>query len=360
MSNTSRTKPRVAVLLYGLLREYRATAPSLLRHVVHPNSACVFYFGPAETDAPTNAYFGRHDERGFLMHNPKAIVEDLQTIEPPDLAEVYGACLRDQSFHAEPQSRFIAEAAATCSERDWLFRLNPYRIFSMFFNLQGAARLLVDYESRSGETFDIVIITRPDLAFYTPIVPNIASGEIHLAKGQGFESTGVAFEVNAPIYYYKNVTTGDYLPGGRRIGFNDQILAVRRENLEAFLNIYDAMRNCLAARVPASPESILYLLLVGRAGLKDVQHPDWNYEIHRAGARLVESILDIRELREIDPYHPSLPPPPAAASSSDEPPMLDRLATPLTAYKRYRKLRRAVLNICSRVLSKVGLRPIKR
>ena len=53
--------PKVAILLYGMLRTFRITAPSFHRHVVSPNNADVFYFGPAQTDSPTLAHKGHLD-----------------------------------------------------------------------------------------------------------------------------------------------------------------------------------------------------------------------------------------------------------------------------------------------------------
>jgi hypothetical protein len=58
--------PKVAVLLYGMLRSFQVTAGSFHRHVVRPNNADVFYFGPADSDVAPTSLSGRLDMFGNL------------------------------------------------------------------------------------------------------------------------------------------------------------------------------------------------------------------------------------------------------------------------------------------------------
>ncbi len=302
-----KTQPRVAVLLYGLLREYKRTANSLLRHVVEPNDASIFYFGPKETDIVTRDHDrGERDEHGFFLSNPKGRFTTLAPLADTDLASVYGPRLVRSSFHDKPQQDFLDTANAMCSGDDWLFMLSPHRLLSMFYNISGVIELLYQHERASGEIFDEVIITRPDLAFYAPVSPDMKSGELHIPLGEGFDENGHVPRGNAPAYFYKNAAWGAYVPPGREVTFNDQVLALRREDLRFIRRLYDQLVRALAARIPASPETILYLLLVKEAGLKPVYHPDWTYEIFRADDAVFRSVLDTRDLLNIDPHHPRL------------------------------------------------------
>ncbi len=302
-----KARPRVAVLLYGLLREYKRTANSLLRHVVEPNDASIFYFGPKETDIVTRDHDrGERDEHGFFLSNPKGRFTNLTPLADTDLTRAYGRRLIGSRFHDKPQQEFLDTANAICSGDDWLFMLSPHRLLSMFYNISGAIELLYAHERASGEIFDEVIITRPDLAFYAPVSPEMKSGEIHIPLGEGFDENGYVPRGNAPAYFYKNAAWGAYVPPGREVTFNDQVLALRREDLRFVRNLYDQLVKALAARVPASPETILYLLLIKEAGLKPVYHPDWTYQILRADDPTFRSVLDTPDLVNIDPHHPRL------------------------------------------------------
>jgi hypothetical protein len=225
--------------------------------------------------------------------------------------EVYGGALKAAAFHTEPQSKFASTSDGLIQREDWLFQMNPARMFSMFFNMQGVVRVFLDYERRTGETFDTIIITRPDLAFYgqlntweTPY-PIVRAGEVHVPQGEGFTEWGEKHSGNAPVLHYKNVATGDFISGGRGARFNDQVLMLNRADLEHFQDIYDALLGYMAARVPASPETVLYLHLVQRAGLTDIQHPEWLYEILRAGARPLQNVTDTPEIMFVDRRHPA-------------------------------------------------------
>lgn len=300
----SEVPSRTAILLHGLLRDFAVTAPSLLRHLVAPGGASIFYFGPTYSDRPAETYSGFHDRRGFLARNPKTQVDEVTDISGVDLRKVYGPSLAAWRFHEVPQNDFIEVASDLLDREDWLFGMNPYRILSMFFNIQGVVRLLMSSEREAGCTFDRVVIARPDLAFYAPISVWAGTDEVHLPSGEGLLKDGRKPIGNAPIYFYKNALTGDYSPNDRSLGFNDQLMVLSRSSLGLLENAFVDVADLLASRAPASPETLLYLLLVSRGRLNVVEHPEWVYEIFRSGAVPFRSVLDLPSLAEVDPYHP--------------------------------------------------------
>ena len=73
--STDNRERKVAILLYGMLRSFQLTAASFHRHVVEPNNADVFYFGPAQSDAPSLVHKGHLDVFGNVKINPKGWID---------------------------------------------------------------------------------------------------------------------------------------------------------------------------------------------------------------------------------------------------------------------------------------------
>jgi hypothetical protein len=299
----ARPAGKVAVLLYGVLRTFEVTAPSLLRHVVEPNDADIFYFGPQGSDNPTAAHEGTKDLFGSFTFNPKGGLDTLAPVDAAALQQAYGGRLRLARFHDVGTDRFEDECALK-DPAEWVYGLNPVRLFSMFYNLAGAAELLVQYEQQHGSSYDCVVITRPDLAFFSPVCAEAQGGELHIPAGQGIDGWGVKHRGNARVLYYKNVETGEFLEGNDRLLFNDQLYVLARRDLDLFRAVYEALPGYLARRVPASPETILFLHLVARGGLRPIEHDEWCYEIYRAGMPLQENVLDTPHVALIDRHHP--------------------------------------------------------
>jgi len=295
--------PKVAVLLYGMLRTFRITAPSFHRHVVHPNNADVFYFGPSQSDQPSLAHKGHLDVFGNVKSNPKGKVDGVAPVEMDDFLSAYGPAMRRYQLHNVDQEEFVRQAAVV-DRKDWIFGLNPARMFSMVFNMEGAVHLLEEYEREHHVRYDFVIITRPDLAFFSPIQASGRVRQVHIPSGEGFDEWGKKHLRNASALYYKNVETGDYVAGGDTHHFNDQLFMFRREHLACFSQLSKPMSDYLANKVPASPETIFYLHLCHRHQLKPVYHPEWCYEIYRPGMPLVQNVADTSLIALVDRYHP--------------------------------------------------------
>jgi hypothetical protein len=293
---------KVAVLLYGMLRTFEVTANSFHRHVVMPNNADVFYFGPGTSDVPTKRHNGRLDWFGNLKNNPKGLVDPVTSVNLQSFLKAYGPAIRDYRFHNIDPDEFLRQGSMV-ARRDWIFGLNPSRIFSMVFNIEGAVHLLQEYEAAQGLSYDAVIITRPDIAFFSPIAARVTAGFLHIPRGEGFDHWGRKHRGNARVLYYKNVQTGDFVEGGDALTFNDQIFLLSREDLPCFLNLSKAIAEYLTQGVPASPETLLYLHLCLRGGLKPIAHGEWCYQIHRAGMPVIENVTDTSMIRVVDRYH---------------------------------------------------------
>lgn len=296
---------RTAILLYGLLREFKTCAPSFLRHAVEPNDADVFYFGPSHTDKPGTNFQPKVSIRGDIVANPKNQMGQLVSIEAEAVVMAYGDRLVASKFHDVPVETFIQKAREVCPREDWLGQMDPMRMLSLFYNMTGVVSLMKAHEEQSGIHYDTVIITRPDLAFYRPVTALARAGEIHIPYGEGFGPRGQKNMGNAQGFYYKNVLTGDYIEPFEANSFNDQLMMFERGGLHLFERIYDQFIEYMQMKVPPSPEGLLYLHLVSRGGLKPKHHAEWAYEIFRSGAPLVQSVINTDDIVWIDRSHPS-------------------------------------------------------
>jgi hypothetical protein len=285
-----------------MLRTFQVTAGAFHRHVVQPNEADVFYFGPAESDVAPTSLTGRVDVFGNLKDNPKGLVDPVSGVNRAAFLSAYGPAMRRYEFHRVNQDEFVRQSAVV-DRKDWIYGLNPARLFSMVFNMEGVVHLLEEYERAQGVQYDTIIITRPDIAFFSPITARVRSGTLHIPSGEGFDEWGRKHNGNARCVYYKNVETGDYVEGGDLVTFNDQVFVLSRSDLSCFTGLSKALSEYLSQRVPASPETIFYLHLCLRNGLKPKCHPEWCYQIQRAGMPVIENIADTSMIRVVDRYH---------------------------------------------------------
>jgi hypothetical protein len=296
-----KAKPRVAVLLYGYLRTYETTCTSFFKHVADYLDADIFYFGQEQTDRPTpfNLILDKH---GFIKENLKNQMETVKTtIDQERIAQIYGKRLKKFRFHGEKPERFEA-IAATISRDEWLFKTDPSRIFSLMFNMTGAYKLMEEYQRENNIAYDVVIMTRPDLAFYSPLDVKVKDGEIHISNGQGFHpSEGYKWCVNAPAFFYRNTETGDAIPSGD--DFNDQILVLTKKDAPAFGTLFDDIIGYARMRVPLTSETLLYFHFCVKKRLAKVKN-NWLYDIFRFDQPTIFNITDLPKIREIDPYNP--------------------------------------------------------
>lgn len=300
----SRTQ-RNAVLFYGMIRNFEVPSKTLHKHIIAPNEADTFYFGPSYTDKPSNSHYGKFDHDGFMVENPKALPDSVSPANSAGFRENYGHTLKKFVTHNLPFSHFEDEAKSICGTEDWLFNLNPARVLSMFYNIGGAIDSFLTFYNETRAVYNNCIVTRPDLVFYSLVTMETEPGCVQIPQSQGISERGETYDGNAPVYYYKNALTGEYVPGGRKTTFNDQFLLMNISDLKKLGSLYVEIKDMIRRRVPVSPETLFYLALKNR-GLSIAPQKEWVYEIFRNDTKRVLSVLNSPELAEIDRYHPSL------------------------------------------------------
>ncbi len=300
-----KNKGRTAVLLYGFIRSANMTHGSLLNNVVIPNDADIFYFGPDATDKPASSHGGIFDAAGFIKINPKNDTQEFAGGISEQLESYYGSRLKSFELHDKPAGYF-SEMVSFVEYEQWLFSLNPSRFASMFFNMQGAFKLMVQYENEHGLKYDHVILTRPDLAFYSRIETNtIRDGYVYIPDGVGFcPHTGNRRRGLGSVFFYVNRTTGEYIP--TNTGFNDQLLVFSRDTAQALDNLLESAVGYMKKNVPLTPETLIYfhLIVCGKNAVKYMAN--WVYEIIRIDDKPIKNITDLIVLDIIDRYHPAV------------------------------------------------------
>lgn len=298
-------KQKTAVLLYGFLRTAEMTVGSLVNNIIIPNDADLFYFGPDSSDNPSSKHQGILDADGFIKINPKN--DEIEKVGGigGKLFDIYGDYLKAHELH-DKKPEYFKSLVSDVDPNDWLYQLDPMRFISMFFNMQGAVAVMKRYEEEHGFKYDKVILTRPDLSFYTPIKASMFIDEyVHIPAGTGFcPHTGNKNRGLAPVLFYLNRETGRHIPTG--VGFNDQLFGFSRNNIECLLDLHLSSLTYMNDKVPLTPETLLYYHLVVINNIKVRYVAAWSYEIVRSDAKKIINVLDLMTLDIIDRYHPNV------------------------------------------------------
>lgn len=294
---------RTAVLLYGFLRTAEITSQSLMNNIIESCNADIFYFGPNASDNPKNIHNGILDSSGFIKINPKNDALEITGGVAERLSSLYGDKLISFELHDKVFDDFVA-ISSFIDKNQWLFSLNPARFISMFYNIQGVYSLMEKYEKSNDFKYEKVIITRPDLAFYSKFdLTNIHDGFVYIPDGEGFcPHTGNRNKGLTQVLPYRNKKTGKMVPS--KTGFNDQVLVFTRLSSQPMANVMESVLQYMKEQVPLTPETLLYYHLVSNSGLKVRYTNKWPYEIVRSDDKAVVTVTDLMIMDIIDRYHP--------------------------------------------------------
>lgn len=296
---------KTAIILHGLFRTALTTSASFNKHVSHFLNADIFYSGYKYSDKPLTNHTGVYDKFGFIKNNPKnsASIDGSNEITQELLQKVYGKNLKACFLH-DIKSEDLKELISNIKEEEILFQLKPERFLSMFHNIEQAYRLLEKHEEHYGVSYDNIIIARPDLAFYANLdLIKLKVGKVFIPGGMGFHPhTGTRIHGLVEPLYYKNVLNGTCIPTG--LHFNDQLMALKRSDSSILKNLLSDCTEYIKARVPLTPETILFYHFSVMHQLEVNINEKWLYEIFRVGAPEIENITNLPLLERFDPHHP--------------------------------------------------------
>lgn len=265
---------KVAVVLYGFLRTYETTAKNLIKNILEPNNADLFIF----------TY--NNEGISYLPENMDinqakcklSISQDLQgkTVTGEKLFKIYGKYLKDYKINHYNRKKFLKESKGV---------LSPFlpieRFYSLYYNISEATKLLLNFCKKHKVTYDAVILTRPDLNFYSSIdIKDIDLEKLNIPKYGGNIK---CYEKPVPYYtcYYKNVERGEYIPW-QEIIFSDQLIVSSMCIMRNLSSLYASLKEYNEYKLPVChPETILYYHLAYKNKI-EVKTLNIFYEILRS------------------------------------------------------------------------------
>lgn len=272
---------KTAVVLFGFLRTFDKTANSLKKHIIEVNKADLFVFAPNQTGI-INALEEKSKNNDTKLG---------RVVSSQEIMNVYGDCLKACEIWEYNEQLFIDQVDKYKIET--IANINPVRIFSMFYHIKKSLQLLLKYEKLHNIKYDNIVLTRPDLAFYSGVdVRNYNLNDINVTKFRislGDERDIIAAQ--APVFYYKNVKKGILISNHRYV-FNDPIIISSHDNIMKCCSIYDTLEELVKDRFPFNPESILWYILIYLNKLHLNLVPI-EYEIFRANMKEIENVADI-------------------------------------------------------------------
>ena len=142
---------RIAVLLYGHLRNFKECAPTLKRRVIEPYNADVFVHTWDVTDHTTMTVSQNGESRTIVRPVDAEVKKDIDFYYSPKALEVE---------HQEPYDKGVVIE----TEKSRFSTVGPHY---QFYTLRKANELRKQYERDNNIKYDCVLVTRPDVAFFS-------------------------------------------------------------------------------------------------------------------------------------------------------------------------------------------------
>ncbi len=142
---------KIAVLLFGHLRTFEYCAPYLKANLLDKYDCDVFMHTWDELDSHTKSWDNKHDIEGVLTDYHKQLINDFYH---PKAIKIE---------HQKLKSEIIIKSKVDNKSGS----LNGMRY--MFHSMNEVNNLRKKYETETGTKYDIVIVTRPDVALFNPL-----------------------------------------------------------------------------------------------------------------------------------------------------------------------------------------------
>lgn len=279
---------KTAVVLYGFLRTFACTANSLIKHVLKPNNADLFIFAPSQCGVLNNKNINKTTNLDCSLG---------RFIDKEELYKQYGEYLKLCELWDYSESK-ILDNSIDISKIPVIANIHPIRIFSMFYHIKKSLELIKIYEEQMNFRYDNVILTRPDLAFYSLLnINDLAMEKINIPYMNGCIDSITKEKINygpAPVFYYKNVLKGELIPQ-KRYYFQDQLIISNRDNIMQLIEIYPMLEDLISEKLPFNPETIMFYFLHFIKQHDIETSICTEYEIFRTDMSTIESYMENKE-----------------------------------------------------------------
>jgi hypothetical protein len=159
---------RVAVQLFGHLRSYEKCAPSLRRFVLDRYECDVFIHTWSQVD-----------HKDLTWHNnPKSEPRSVSTEVQLKLSHLYDPV----SLSVDFQSSVLEQEVALEPESDK--RISAQGVFGAIRSMASVTSLRLEHEKKTGITYDLVLMTRPDVEFLEDPLLDLLFTELEEVRGR--------------------------------------------------------------------------------------------------------------------------------------------------------------------------------
>lgn len=140
---------KIAILLFGHLRDFEICADSIKDNVIQDNECDVFIHTWDESEVKTVSW---HQQRTKMKSIDSSIMDTIKKKYNP------------KKFYIEHQDVYPKERIIESPYINGL-RSSTAGIYWMFYSMKKANEMRKQYQKESGTEYDIVLVTRPDVRF---------------------------------------------------------------------------------------------------------------------------------------------------------------------------------------------------
>lgn len=229
-------KRKTLIISCGMLRTYKRTSISVLKNVVQPLDADIFFTGP---DVVGGVSHRNNKDAGIDSGDAKPDVKYL--------ADIFGGKLVGHNFFP-----YIDRTSVQLRGVKPFYGINIERIASFMYNIKTAI------ESVDIDKYDAVIITRPDVAMYRPFhLPDFLGNTLHFNIGEGYDENGSRKLGCAPVCPFVNIDLGMAIGNGD-MHFNDQIMIGSQKTIKKLGGLFDNLEKyTVEFGIPPTPETLI-------------------------------------------------------------------------------------------------------
>lgn len=162
---------RTALLLSGHFREILFCFPSIKEKIIDEFNPDVFI----SSWNPGDDFSRSMPAYTFKLKDTANITEVVDMFKPK--------FIKSEDFNSEFMSKIKSQALELDIYGPMTGEMNPVSVFSMWYKIQSALKLMVDYEELVGEKYDLVIKGRFDINIHNPIITNNDPNIISIPPG---------------------------------------------------------------------------------------------------------------------------------------------------------------------------------
>jgi hypothetical protein len=212
---------KTAIIFTGFFRTFEYTKQSLKEHIIDPLQPDIFFASPKTLfTLPKDETIDWHNRHPFHSANEKLVA--------PEIIDFFGDRLKSYQitdYDIEPYKKLIAKNSV--KEQEYNGSLT-FRIASQLHSKQQSIKLFKEYIEHNNLQYDIVILTRGDVKYFTPF-------DISALNMEKINYPLINRNQNGRHHQPVNLPLSDKI----NKQFCDQMLVGSQENMLVWSNLFD-------------------------------------------------------------------------------------------------------------------------